>query len=1564
MSIDRYIPLVRLGLEQTTVRAIISALLENPDNIPLLEDMLSKDPAISGIRAGEAGQGTFASGETVWIDASELGRDPRFLAARISHEITHTGDSRSDDRGEGGRLFWASATASGAVVAGTTMEAYATLNAFNTGRKGDGSGLIAVEPSAVELLNTILLKYGSTSDPRYKAEALEKLPALIETMPTSINRDLIYRDLYAYTYILTQAHVSDSAVNIKDLRSFPPSIVFTALPDGTYIVETPSPMPSKDGATISLRMHMRGKEVLFKEVITRPLNGPPQVQIEGTDYDVQHNAGGIASPDDVDRVEHRDDGFIYSYKAKKDVSKWINLTDGTVYGNNLTVYAENAHNLHVVGDNNLILGTNSEIAVTGNGTVTLLTYSQVTYENGFYSGVINFGNDNIFYYGEHSLSRDSSQTSSLTNQDVLTPEPVPGTEGSDTIFGVAGQSNYIAAGGGADTLIGGGNDVLDGGEGNDQITGSGADITAVIGGGGNDTIRYSGTSNNVVNGGDGDDVIQIINATSQITRNTFIGGKGNDTFITGAGTDTFIFNRGDGQDVISPQSNFVGEGRSRIIFGAEILPSEVTVSLAGSDLVLVIADPGNSTISDKITLTNFGSVNQINLVVFLSGAAWTRADISNQLYKGTSANDNYVLINDATLANGGDGNDVLKASLKGSSLVGGNGNDTLTGAGGNDTFEGGPGDDVIAGEGGSNDFYFGKGDGRDIINSFYDSSQSKVSSFYFKDNVMKSEVYLTRASDDLVVSIINTTDQVLVKNYFHNDDPYNADNPIQALWFADGTLWNIDIVKQKILQGNLTSQTLIAFSSDDNISVLDGDDYINGRGGNDTIDGGAGNDTLGGNLGDDELIGGLGNDTLWGDEGNDTIDGGAGNDVLYGNAGSDTFLFGKGDGQDTIENLWVTGGKTSIVQFKPGVLSTEVIVLRNGNNLILSIAGSTDQITIKGFAPFDRPEESSNPIQQVRFSDGTTWDLPTLKALSLTGNSTAQTLVGYSGNDNISVLDGDDYVNARDGDDTVDGGAGNDTLGGNNGNDALIGGLGADWLWGDEGNDTLEGGSGNDTLYGGIGNNVYSFGPGEGQDVIKSQSDSTAGKLNTLLFKVGIASADINLIRSGTNLVVTRTASTDQITVENFFLSDNPQGPNNPLQQIKFADGTTWSLAAITSSLIAGTDAAQTLVGYSTDDVINSIGGNDTVNGRGGNDTIDGGAGDDTLGGDAGNDLLIGGLGVDWLWGDVGNDTLDGGAGDDVLNDGAGNNTYFFGAGDGRDLIRSFSDSAAGKLNTLQFKSEISPSEIGLSRSGVNLVVTRAASPDQITVENFFAGDNPQGASNPLQQIKFANGTTWNLATISASVIAGTDADQSILGYVTDDAINAQGGNDTVSGRTGNDTLDGGAGDDTLGGDAGNDLLLGGVGADWLWGDAGNDTLDGGAGDDVLNGGTGNNTYRYGMGDGRDIIKTVSDSTAGKLNIIQFKSGIGTSDVIVIRSGNNLLLTMDAANAITIENFYLNNNPANSSNPVQQVRFDNGTTWDTAFLNGLAISSAIGMIESPIIGLVGQGPSQSIPTYS
>jgi len=106
----------------------------------------------------------------------------------------------------------------------------------------------------------------------------------------------------------------------------------------------------------------------------------------------------------------------------------------------------------------------------------------------------------------------------------------------------------------------------------------------------------------------------------------------------------------------------------------------------------------------------------------------------------------------------------------------------------------------------------------------------------------------------------------------------------------------------------------------------------------------------------------------------------------------------------------------------------------------------------------------------------------------------------------------------------------------------------------------------------------------------------------------------------------------------------------------------------------------------------------------------------------------------------------------------------------------------------------------------------------------------------------------------------------------------------------GNDTLVGGAASCTLTGGTGNDVLYGGTGNAVLWGGLG--------GNDNLVGSTGNDTFLWGSTDGKDIIDGLH-----KNDVIDLYNIKNPSQVTTAISGNNLVLTFDKNDTLTIDNW-------------------------------------------------------------
>src|SRR5699024_2527297 len=168
------------------------------------------------------------------------------------------------------------------------------------------------------------------------------------------------------------------------------------------------------------------------------------------------------------------------------------------------------------------------------------------------------------------------------------------------------------------------------------------------------------------------------------------------------------------------------------------------------------------------------------------------------------------------------------------------------------------------------------------------------------------------------------------------------------------------------------------------------------------------------------------------------------------------YVFARGDGHDTINNYDDSEGRFDALEFAAAISASDIIARRTGDALSLQIAGSDDGVTVQNY--FRGDGTSAWRLDVVKFADGTTWNVDTIKALVQEATD---------GNDRLDGYAGDDVIAGGLCDDTLLGEAGDDQLSGGAGADSLVGGEGNDTLNGDEGNDTLQGGSGDDHLTGG-----------------------------------------------------------------------------------------------------------------------------------------------------------------------------------------------------------------------------------------------------------------------------------------------------------------------------------------------------------------------------------------------------------------------------------------------------------------------------------------------------------------
>lgn len=1177
------------------------------------------------------------------------------------------------------------------------------------------------------------------------------------------------------------------------------------------------------------------------------------------------------------------------------------------------------------------------------------------------------GDDEIYGgIGNDILWGDAASFSVKSGNDALYggagDDQLLGEAGDDVLFG--GDGNDILWGDGAndtgiDTLDGGlGDDVLYGGGGNDTLTGGdGVDTLAgeagadtLNGGAGNDTLT-GGDDDDTLSGGDGNDLQSGDAGNDVLYGNAGIdqlqGGIGNDILYGGADGDTL--HGEDGDDTLFGEDgddSLVGGSGNDVIDGG--VGSDLLWGMEGNDVLIGGAGIDTLNGGDGHDLLDGGAGN--NMLFGDSGNDVLTGGVDNDTLSGGDGNDTLSGGDGNDLQFGNAGNDVLYGNAGIDELQGGVGNDLLNGGegddklygdAGDDTLDGGAGNDVLWGDAGSDIYRFGRGYGSDRITN-YDISTGKVDAIQFNSDVTLNDVSFNKINLDLVMSIKSTSDQLTIVNYFANAGA--SAYKLEEIRFSDGTVLNYtnvwDSLQPTVINGTELDDTLYGTSAPDAIYGFGGSDIIYGGASNDRLYGGDGDDYLNGQAGDDVIMGDAGNDSLFGGTGNDTLDGGMGNDVLRGGdygTGIKTYVFGLNYGQDTIEPYVDSPTDFYIVQFKPDIAPSDITVSRAGSDLVLSVNGTTDMLTIK-YALQNRQGASTQTLDYnidfvVNFANGTNWNLQTLKPLLLATTAGDDTVDGFADADVIDGGAGNDLLFGHGGNDTLAGGDGADALYGDNGNDMLFGNIGNDNLTGGIGNDTIDGGAGNDTLSGNGGYDTYLFGRGDGSDLVSVRDDGH----DTIRFKADVLPADIKVYRENDDLVLQIIGTTDTLrVVDNFAdiitLPFERRGVEIMIGQISFSsDGTVWDLETILLKTRDATDQADWMSGsLDGSDNIDGLDGDDKIWGYGGNDALYGGVGNDVLWGHEGNDLLIGGAGNDRLLGDLyssrdwsdwimeehalpGNDTLDGGTGDDQLWGGAGDDTYLFGVGYGHDTIVEFS----GNDNIL-LESGISTDDVLLTENG--FLVTLHVGDDWIA---FWQGDS---LFEYIEQIRFAGGAMWDGATIQSLIVRSTEDADTIYGSNRNDLLSGLGGNDILYGKDGNDTLNGGTSSDTL---------IGGAGDDWLNGDSGADILDGGAGNDILSGGSDDDAYLANLGYGHDRIVELSGEDR-----IEFGAGIELSSLLVSRVADDLVVECSQSDTITIENWFMGQR-------IESVLFADGSVATADHLEALVGGQPVN--RSPVV---------------
>jgi Ca2+-binding RTX toxin-like protein len=226
----------------------------------------------------------------------------------------------------------------------------------------------------------------------------------------------------------------------------------------------------------------------------------------------------------------------------------------------------------------------------------------------------------------------------------------------------------------------------------------------------------------------------------------------------------------------------------------------------------------------------------------------------------------------------------------------------------------------------------------------------------------------------------SATDQITIKNWYSS-----ASYQIENFQFADGSSMTASGMSSMVID-------LYGTSGNDTLTGNANSNYLDGGLGADTLNGGVGDDTyvvdnasdvttenanegtdlvqssvtrtLGANLENLTLTGsstinGTGN-TL-----NNVLSGNSAANTLTGNTGNDTYQFGLGSGVDTIVENDATVGNTDLAQFAAGTAADQIWFQHVGNNLEVSIIGTSDKLTIQNWY-----SGSNYHVEQFKTTDG------------------------------------------------------------------------------------------------------------------------------------------------------------------------------------------------------------------------------------------------------------------------------------------------------------------------------------------------------------------------------------------------------------------------------------------------------------------------------------------------------------------------------------------------------------------------------------------------------------------
>ena len=178
-------------------------------------------------------------------------------------------------------------------------------------------------------------------------------------------------------------------------------------------------------------------------------------------------------------------------------------------------------------------------------------------------------------------------------------------------------------------------------------------------------------------------------------------------------------------------------------------------------------------------------------------------------------------------------------------------------------------------------------------------------------------------------------------------------------------------------------------------------------------------------------------------------------------------------------NVWLSLGTDGVCIRAGGMAPTKIAMDTQSafHTYKIDVKREHVELSVDGteVAAFDAPRSNSFIGAWIEFlslpDHRTHWDF---LSYDVTASLPPCTIMGTSGDDDLTGTTGSDVICAGDGNDVIQAANGNDVVIGGNGDDQIFGGGGHDILLGDDGFDFLRGDIGDDTMYGGTGGDTFS----------------------------------------------------------------------------------------------------------------------------------------------------------------------------------------------------------------------------------------------------------------------------------------------------------------------------------------------------------------------------------------------------------------------------------------------------------------------------------------------------------